>query len=165
MESSLLLWYVFGVVGKGLYTLQAKHAIIIVHMNLYNFIRIFFFNRKIMCMPRFTNQDKAKSLGFFLQCNPETESLYVSFILVELMVQYCSKLWAHLDVLKPRLCRMWLLQIACGETKTATAAKMKKPKAAVNETRQCLNKSTIVTKYYCMSIVKHYLTFHPLQAL
>lgn len=37
-------------------------------------------------MPRFTNQDKAKSLGFFLQCNPETESLYVSFVLFELMV-------------------------------------------------------------------------------
>lgn len=30
---------------------------------------------RIMCMPRFANQDKAKSLGFFLQCNPETESL------------------------------------------------------------------------------------------
>ena len=26
-------------------------------------------------------------------------------------------------------------------------------------------KNTIVTNYYCMSIVKHYLTFHPLQAL
>lgn len=36
-------------------------------------------------MPRCSNQDKAKSLGFFLQCNPETESLYVSFILFELM--------------------------------------------------------------------------------
>ena len=28
-----------------------------------------------------------------------------------------------------------------------------------------LGKNTIVTSYFCHSIVKHYLTFHPLQAL
>lgn len=30
---------------------------------------------RIMCMPRYSSNDKVKSVGFFLQCNPETESL------------------------------------------------------------------------------------------
>ena len=74
-----------------------------------------------------------------------------------LKVQYRSKLWDHVQAIKPHLCRTCLPRIHHGGTKTATAAKTK-----ATESR---GKNTIVTNYYCMSIVKHYLTFHPLQAL
>ena len=53
-------------------------------------------------------------------------------ILEEIKLRYHLKLWDHLHAVKPRLCRTWLPRIHCGGTKTATVAKTKQPKAAVN---------------------------------
>ena len=79
-------------------------------------------------------------------------------------VQYRSKLWDHLHAVKPHLCRTWLPRIHRGGTKTATAAKTK-----ATESRGELDGSASVkiqvTNYFFQSIVKHYLTFHPLQPL
>ena len=48
-----------------------------------------------MCMPRYSNHEKVKSLGFFLQCNPETETLYVCFTLFNLIRVCDMMLYVH----------------------------------------------------------------------
>ena len=68
-------------------------------------------------------------------------------------LQYRSNLWDHFHAVKRSL---------------PNVVGANSPRWDENRNRgelDGLGKNTIVTNYYCISIVKHYLTFHPLQAL